>query len=124
MTEVRFTSLAHLIDEAALRRMKPTAILINAARGEIVDTDALVQALQEGWIARAALDVADPEPIPADHPLVGMPQCIIVPHIGSATVTARNRMAQMAAENLLAGLQRERLPYCANPQVYEQAGLR
>jgi phosphoglycerate dehydrogenase-like enzyme len=114
----------HLIDEAALRRMKPTAILINAARGEIVDTDALVHALQEGWISRAALDVTDPEPIPPHHPLVHMPQCIVVPHIGSATVTARNRMARMAAENLLAGLRDERLPYCANPQVYEQAGLR
>ncbi|MGD8997770.1 MAG: D-glycerate dehydrogenase [Anaerolineae bacterium] len=114
----------HLIDAAALRRMKPTAILINAARGEIVDTDALVRALQGGWIARAALDVTDPEPIPAHHPLVSMPQCIVVPHIGSATVTARNRMAQMAAQNLLAGLRGERLPYCANPQVYERAGLR
>jgi lactate dehydrogenase-like 2-hydroxyacid dehydrogenase len=114
----------HLIDEAALKRMKPTAILINAARGGIVDTDALVRALQEGWIARAALDVTDPEPFPAHHPLVHMPRCIIVPHIGSATVTARNRMAQMAAENLLAGLRGQRLPYCANPQVYQQAGLR
>jgi phosphoglycerate dehydrogenase-like enzyme len=104
--------------------MKPTAILINAARGEIVDTDALVHALQEGWISRAALDVTDPEPIPPHHPLVHMPQCFVVPHIGSATVTARNRMARMAAENLLAGLRDERLPYCANPQVYEQAGLR
>lgn len=110
----------HLIDEAALRRMKQTAILINAARGEIVDTQALVRALQEGWIARAALDVTDPEPLPADHPLVGMPNCIVVPHIGSATVTARNRMAEMAAENLLAGLERERLPYCANPEVYDE----
>jgi lactate dehydrogenase-like 2-hydroxyacid dehydrogenase len=114
----------HMIDEVAFRRMKPTAILINAARGEIVDTEALLRALQEGWIARAALDVTDPEPIPAHHPLVAMPQCIIVPHIGSATVTARNRMAQMAAENLLAGLQGERLPYCANPEVYEQAEIR
>lgn len=112
----------HLIDEAALRQMRPTAILLNAARGEIVDTDALVMALEEGWIARAALDVTDPEPLLADHPLVGMPNCIIVPHIGSATVTARNRMAEMAAENLLAGLQGERLPYCANPDVYEQVG--
>jgi lactate dehydrogenase-like 2-hydroxyacid dehydrogenase len=110
----------HLIDESALRRMKRTAILINAARGEIVDTDALVRALEEGWIARAALDVTDPEPLPSDHPLVGMENCIVVPHIGSATVTARNRMAEMAAENLLAGLEGERLPYCANPEVYEQ----
>lgn len=113
----------HLVDESALRRMKRTAILINAARGEIVDSDALVRALEEGWIARAALDVTDPEPIPADHPLVGMDSCIVVPHIGSATVTARNRMAEMAAENLLAGLEGERLPYCANPEVYE-AGSR
>ncbi|MFO7743603.1 MAG: D-glycerate dehydrogenase [Anaerolineae bacterium] len=112
----------HLIDEAALKQMKRTAILVNAARGEIVDTDALVRALKEGWIARAALDVTDPEPLPPHHPLVGMPNCVVVPHIGSATVTARNRMAEMAAENLLAGLQGERLPYCANPDVYEQVG--
>jgi len=111
----------HLIDEAALRRMKPEAILINAARGEIVDTEALVQALREGWIASAALDVTDPEPIPAGHPLLDLSNCIVVPHIGSATVRARERMAEMAAENLLAGLRGERLPYCANPQVYEVA---
>ncbi|MGD2145645.1 MAG: D-glycerate dehydrogenase [Anaerolineae bacterium] len=111
----------HLIDAEALRCMKSTAILINAARGEIVDPDALCHALSEGWIARAALDVTDPEPIPAHHPLVDMPECIIVPHVGSATVTARNRMAQMAAENLLAGLRGERLPYCANPRVYQRA---
>jgi glyoxylate reductase len=110
----------HLIDEAALRRMKRTSILINAARGEIVDSEALVRALEEGWIARAALDVTDPEPLPADHPLVGLENCIVVPHIGSATVTARNRMAEMAAENLVAGLRGERLPHCANPEVYEQ----
>ena len=108
----------HLIDDEALQRMRSDAILINAARGEIVDTEALVRALEEGWIAGAALDVTDPEPLPADHPLVDMRNCIVVPHIGSATVHARNRMAEMAAENLLAGLQGERLPYCANPQVY------
>jgi glyoxylate reductase len=109
----------HLIDEQALRQMKPTSILVNAARGPVVDADALVRALQEGWISRAALDVTDPEPMPADHPLVALPNCIVVPHIASATVTARKRMATMAAENLLAGLQGERLPYCANPGVYE-----
>jgi len=108
----------HLIDAQRLRRMKSTAILVNAARGPVVETDALVQALQEGWIRAAALDVTDPEPLPADHPLVTLPNCIVVPHIGSATVTARNLMATRAAENLLAGLQGERLPYCANPQVY------
>ena len=112
----------HLIGERALRMMRPEAILINAARGEIIDTEALVQALEEGWIRSAALDVTDPEPLPADHPLVSLASCIVVPHIGSATVHARNRMAEMAAENLLAGLRGERLPYCANPQVYEGAG--
>lgn len=109
----------HLIDRSALQRMKRTGVLINAARGEVVDTGALIEALEEGWIARAALDVTDPEPLPPEHPLVRMSNCVVVPHIGSATVTARNRMAQMAAENLLAGLASRRLPYCANPQVYE-----
>jgi glyoxylate reductase len=108
----------HLIGEQKLRRMKPTAILINTSRGPVVDTDALVRALREGWIAAAALDVTDPEPLPPDHPLLVLPNCIVVPHIASATVTARERMAVMAAENLLAGLRGERLPYCANPEVH------
>jgi len=109
----------HLINEQALRQMKTTAILINTSRGPVVDTDGLVRALQEGWIRAAALDVTDPEPLPADHPLLELSNCIVVPHIASATVTARERMATMAAENLLAGLQGERLPYCANPDVYK-----
>ncbi|HIQ02259.1 MAG TPA: D-glycerate dehydrogenase [Anaerolineales bacterium] len=108
----------HLIGEEALRRMKPKAVLVNTARGPVVETNALVQALKEGWIAAAALDVTDPEPLPPDHPLLELPNCIVVPHIGSATVAARDRMAVMAAENLLAGLRGERLPYCANPEVY------
>jgi len=77
-----------------------------------------VRALREGWIAAAALDVTDPEPLSPDHPLASLPNCIVVPHIASATVTARGRMATMAAQNLLAGLKGERLPYCANPEVY------
>jgi lactate dehydrogenase-like 2-hydroxyacid dehydrogenase len=109
----------HLIDGEALRRMKSSAILINAARGPVVDTDALLEALQEGQIAAAALDVTDPEPLPGDHPLLALDNCIVVPHIGSATVTAREQMAMMAAENLLAGLRGEPLPYCANLAVYE-----
>ena len=110
----------HLIDAAALQAMKPTAILINTSRGPVVDPDALVEGLRQGWILRAALDVTDPEPIPADHPLVQMPNCIVAPHIASATVTSRNKMSSMAAENLLAGLRGERLPYCANPAVYDK----
>jgi len=111
----------HLIGEAALRRMKPTAILINAARGPVVDPAALVRALSEGWIRAAALDVTEPEPIPPDHPLLSLPNCIVLPHIASATVSTRERMAAMAAENLLAGLRGERLPYCANPEVYARS---
>jgi len=108
----------YLINQRALHQMKQTAFLINTARGLVVDTEALVRALRENWIRGAALDVTDPEPLPPDHPLLGFLNCIVVPHIGSATVTARDRMAVMAAENLLAGLAGERLPYCANPEVY------
>ena len=109
----------HLINAARLEQMKPTAVLINTARGEVVDQDALIVALQEGQIALAGLDVTTPEPLPADHPLLELPNAIVVPHIASASITARERMATMAAENLLAGLRGERLPHCANPQVYE-----
>ncbi|HID85561.1 MAG TPA: D-glycerate dehydrogenase [Anaerolineales bacterium] len=103
-----------LIGEAALRRMKPTAYLINMARGPVVDTDALVRALQEGWIAGAALDVTEPEPLPPAHPLYRLPNCVIVPHIGSATHATRRRMAELACANLLAGLRGEPLPHRAN----------
>jgi phosphoglycerate dehydrogenase-like enzyme len=114
-----------LIGEQALKQMKSTAILVNTARGPVVHTDALVRALREGRIAAAALDVTDPEPLPADHPLLSLHNCLVVPHIASATVTARDRMAVMAAENLLAGLRGDRIPYCANPQVYDaRQGLR
>jgi glyoxylate reductase len=108
-----------LIDSAALRRMKPTAYLINTARGPMVDTDALARALHEGEIAGAALDVTDPEPLPGDHPLLDAPGLLVVPHIASATHATRERMADMAVDNLLAGLAGERMPNCANPEVYE-----
>ncbi len=111
-----------LIDEQALRRMKKTAILINAARGPIVDTEALVRALREGWIAAAALDVTDPEPLPPTHPLYQLPNCLVVPHIGSATQGTRRRMAELACANLLAGIAGLPLPHCANPEVYRQPG--
>jgi phosphoglycerate dehydrogenase-like enzyme len=107
-----------LIGEAALRLMKPTALLINTARGPVVETQALLRALTEAWIAGAALDVTDPEPLPAEHPLYSLSNCLITPHIGSATWNTRRRMAQRACENLLAGLRGERLPFCANPEVY------
>jgi lactate dehydrogenase-like 2-hydroxyacid dehydrogenase len=107
----------HLIDAAALRSMKPTAVLVNTSRGPVVDTDALVDALRRGTIAAAALDVTDPEPLPAGHPLVGMDKCLVVPHIGSASPATRRRMAEMAASNLLAGLRGDRLPHPVNAQV-------
>jgi glyoxylate reductase len=101
----------HLIDEAALERMKPTAILINTARGGIIDQYALAAALEEGAIAGAALDVTDPEPLPPDHPLLSAPNVIIVPHIGSATRATRERMADVAVDNLLAGLEGRPMPH-------------
>ena len=101
----------HLIDSAALGAMRPTAILINTARGPIVDQVALRRALEDGTIAGAALDVTDPEPLPADDPLLAAPNLIVTPHIGSATTTARERMAELAVENLLAGLAGRPMPH-------------
>jgi len=93
-----------LIGEAALRAMKPTAVLVNTARGPIVDQAALKRALEEGWIAAAALDVTDPEPLSPDDPLLSAPNLLVVPHIGSATHSARERMADLAVGNLLGAL--------------------
>ncbi|MFN2146172.1 MAG: 2-hydroxyacid dehydrogenase, partial [Anaerolineales bacterium] len=101
-----------------LAQMKPSAILINTARGPVVDPDALYTALKEGQIARAALDVTEPEPVPADHPLLTLDNLIIAPHIASASQATRGKMAAMAVDNLLAGLAGEQLPNCVNPQVY------
>jgi glyoxylate reductase len=101
----------HLIDTDALARMKPTALLINTARGGVVDQDALREALHTGQIAGAALDVTDPEPLPADHPLLDAPNLLVVPHVGSATVRTRAKMAAMAVENLLAALDGRPMPH-------------
>ncbi len=101
----------HLIDAGALAAMKPTALLINTARGAVVDPAALADALHAGTIAGAALDVTEPEPIPPDHPLLACPNLLVLPHIGSATHGTRRRMAQRAVDNLLAGLQGRPLPH-------------
>jgi glyoxylate reductase len=101
----------HLIGEAALNRMKPTAVLINTARGGIVDQQALIRALREGQIAAAALDVTDPEPPARNDPLLEAPNLVLTPHIGSATRAARERMADLAVDNLLAGLEGEPMPH-------------
>jgi len=108
----------HLIGEAEFRVMKPSSILVNTARGAVVDTEALYHALANGLIGGAALDVTDPEPFPASHPLATIPNCLIVPHLGSASIATRTRMACMAAENIIAGLRGEVLPHCVNPEVY------
>jgi glyoxylate reductase len=99
-----------LIDAAALARMKPTAVLVNTARGPVVDPVALAAALRDGVIAAAALDVTDPEPIATDDPLLSLDNCLVLPHIASATGATRGRMAEMAAANLLAGVRGEPLP--------------
>jgi lactate dehydrogenase-like 2-hydroxyacid dehydrogenase len=100
----------HLVGDAFLRAMKTTAYLVNTARGGIVDQEALARALREGAIAGAALDVTDPEPLPPDHPLLDAPNLIVLPHLGSATHATRERMADLAVNNLLAGLAGEPLP--------------
>ncbi len=109
-----------LIGSEALRRMKRTAILVNTARGPVVQPRALYEALRDGVIGAAALDVTDPEPIPLDDPLLTLDNCLVVPHIASASRATRGRMASMAAANLIAGLRGERLPNCVNPEVYER----
>jgi glyoxylate reductase len=101
----------------AFARMRPNAVFVNTARGEVVDQDALVQALREGEIFAAGLDVTTPEPLPTDHALLSLSNCIIAPHIGSATVESRNGMARIAASNLAAGLKGEALPCPVNPDV-------
>ncbi|HWI74268.1 MAG TPA: NAD(P)-dependent oxidoreductase [Baekduia sp.] len=103
----------HLIDDAALHAVKRGAILINTGRGGLVDQPALARALQDGRLAAAALDVTDPEPLPPDDPLLQAPNLIVLPHIGSATHAAREAMADMAVDNLLAGLDGAPLPYPA-----------
>jgi glyoxylate reductase len=100
-----------LINDAALARMKPTATLINISRGPVIDTDALARALTAKRISSAALDVTDPEPLPRDHPLLTLSNVIIAPHLGSATLETRRRMAEMSVENLLAGLSGRPLPH-------------
>jgi glyoxylate reductase len=103
----------HLIDADALARMKPTAILVNTARGPVVDQRALAAALHAGTLGGAALDVTDPEPLPPADPLLDAPNVLVVPHIGSATVRTRSRMADLAVDNLLAALAGEPMPHPA-----------
>lgn len=111
-------STYHLIDFDALSKMKPTAIIINAARGPVVDPEALYRALRDGQIAGAGLDVTEPEPIPVDDPLLTLENCLVVPHIASASYKTRGEMSRIAAQNLLNGIRGEKLLTCVNPEVY------
>ena len=106
-----------MMGREAFRAMKPTAILINTSRGPVVDQAALFEALRDGVIGGAALDVTDPEPMRADDPLLSMPNCLVVPHVASGSRATRARMAEIAAANLLAGLRGEPLPAPVNPEV-------
>jgi glyoxylate reductase len=103
----------HLIDDAALDRVKPGAFLVNTARGGLIDQEALADALRDGRLAGAALDVTDPEPLPPEHPLLEAPHLLVVPHIGSATQEAREAMTELCVANLEAGLAGEPLPHPA-----------
>ena len=110
----------HLIGKKQFEAMKRTAILVNTSRGPIVDNLALYDALRLGKIAYAALDVTEPEPMPADHPLLTLDNVIVVPHIASASVATRTKMALMAADNLIAGLKGEMPPNPVNPEVLKK----
>jgi glyoxylate reductase len=110
----------HFIDAQALNMMKPTAVLVNTSRGPVVDSMALYEALKAKRIFAAGLDVTDPEPLPADHPLYTLDNALIVPHIASASFETRSRMAEMAADNLLAGLEGKLPPNCLNPEIYKK----
>jgi phosphoglycerate dehydrogenase-like enzyme len=109
------------MNAANLAKMKRSAILVNAARGPVVDPDALYDALKNGVIAGAALDVTEPEPIAGDHKLLSLPNCLVVPHIATASVATRRKMTDIAADNLFAGVKGEPLPSCVNPEVYQKA---
>ncbi len=109
-----------MIGEHELRLMRSSAMLINTARGAVVDQPALTRALNEGWIAGAGLDVAIVEPIPPSDPLFRAPNVVLLPHIGSASHATRARMASMAVDNCEAGLRGDRLPHCVNQQIYDE----
>jgi len=112
------TETRHMITSDTLSKCKNTVILINTSRGGIIDQEALYDVLKNHRILAAALDVTEPEPLPANHPLLTLDNCLVTPHIASASQRTREKMALMAAQNLIAGLHGEKLPNCVNPEVY------
>lgn len=113
------TATRHMINAETLKKMKPNAVLVNTSRGPVIDHRSLYEALKANRIYAAALDVTEPEPLPKDDPLLELPNCIVVPHLGSSSRQTRDQMAVLAAQNLIAGLKGERLPNCVNSQVYQ-----
>lgn len=111
---------AGMFDKKAFEKMKSSAIFINTARGGLHNEKDLKQALKKGIIWGGGLDVTNPEPMKADNPLLNMENCVVLPHIGSATVETRTKMLELCVANLLAGLQDRKLPYCVNPEVYDK----
>lgn len=106
-----------MFNAAAFARMKPTAVFVNTARGPLVVEQDLYLALSNGTIFAAGLDVTDPEPPAPDNPLLSLPNCVVAPHIASATVSSRNAMAEIAADNLIAGVTGKPLRCWVNPEV-------
>jgi glyoxylate reductase len=111
-----------LLGAGRIAAMKPGAVLVNTARGGIVDEHALAEALGQGQLYAAGIDVFEEEPVPADNPLLALPNVVLAPHIGSATAATRARMADMAANNAIAALNGEAMPHCFNPEVYRDRG--
>jgi glyoxylate reductase len=107
----------HLLDAAAFSRMKPGAVVINTSRGPVIDHDALYDALASGRLFGAGLDVTDPEPLPADHPILTLENVVVCPHIASASLQTRTKMAILAAENIVAVLAGERPKTPVNPEI-------
>ena len=114
-------STNHLFDKAAFAKMKPTAIFINSARGPVHQQADLIDALRNGKIFAAGLDVTDPEPPSPDDPLLTVPNLVLTPHIASATIETRDKMAEIAARNIVAGLAGKPLLHCVNPKVKPRA---
>ena len=107
-----------LINADRIALMKPGAVLVNTARGGIVDEHALAAALGSGQLSAAGIDVFEQEPVAADNPLLSLPNVVVAPHIGSATVMTRARMADLAVDNAIAALRGQPMPHCVNPGVY------
>ncbi len=107
-------------DRSAFRKMRSNCIFINTARGGIHHQEDLLEALRERTIWGAGLDVTDPEPMRSDHPLLDMDNCVVLPHIGSATIETRTKMLERSVENIRAAVSGQRMPYCVNPEVYDR----